>query len=78
MDFAYIGRQFTTIFNNQALDLLEVRNLLSAQLTYEVKSWRIALFGTNLTNQTYVTGQQGNNEFLGAPRQYGVRFGASF
>lgn len=36
------------------------------------------LFVTNLTNQTYVTGQQGNNEFLGAPRQYGVRFGASF
>ena len=78
VDFSYIGRQFTTIFNNPALDLLQARHLLSAQLTYEVKSWRVALFGTNLGNQTYVAGQQGNNEFLGAPRQYGVRVGASF
>jgi iron complex outermembrane receptor protein len=78
VDFSYIGRQFTTIFNNPALDLLEVRHLLNAQLNYEIKAWQVGIFGTNLTNQTYVTGQQGNNEFLGAPRQYGVRFGASF
>jgi iron complex outermembrane recepter protein len=36
------------------------------------------VFATNLSNQTYVAGQQGNNEFLGAPRQYGIRLGASF
>jgi len=78
VDFSYIGRQFTTIFNNPALDRLEPRHLLNAQLNYELKSWQVGIFGTNLTNQTYVTGQQGNNEFLGAPRQYGVRFGTSF
>lgn len=78
LDFSYIGRQFTTVFNNPALDLLEPRHLLNAQLTYQVNAWQIAIFGTNLTNQTYVAGQQGNNEFLGAPRQYGVRAGASF
>jgi iron complex outermembrane receptor protein len=78
LDFSYIGKQFTTIFNNPALDLLEVRHLLNAQLGYQLNAWQIGLFATNLTNQTYVTGQQGNNEFLGAPRQYGVRFGTSF
>ncbi len=78
LDFSYIGRQFTTIFNNPTLDRLEVRHLLSAQINYQLSAWQVGLFGTNLTNQTYVTGQQGNNEFLGAPRQYGVRFGASF
>src|SRR6185503_12996244 len=30
VDFSYIGRQFTTIFNNPALDQLEVRHLLNA------------------------------------------------
>jgi iron complex outermembrane recepter protein len=78
VDFSYIGRQFTTIFNNPALDQLEVRHLLNAQLTYERNTWRVAVFATNLSNQTYVAGQQGNNEFLGAPRQYGIRLGASF
>jgi len=78
LDFSYIGGQFTTIFNNPALDRLEVRHLLNAQMTYQLHAWRVSVFGTNLTNQTYVTGQQGNNEFLGPPRQYGVRFGADF
>ncbi len=78
LDFSYIGRQFTTIFNNPSLDRLEVRHLLNAQLTYQLNAWQVAVFGTNLSNQTYVAGQQGNNEFLGAPRQYGVRVGASF
>jgi iron complex outermembrane receptor protein len=78
LDFSYIGRQVTTIFNNPGLDLLEARHLLAAQLTYELHAWKVGIFGTNLTNQTYVTGQQGNNEFLGAPRQYGVRFATSF
>ena len=78
LDFSYMGRQFTTIFNNRSLDLLEVRHLLNARMDYQMDVWRVGIYGTNLTNQTYVTGQQGTNEFLGAPRQYGVRFGASF
>ena len=77
MDFSYIGSQFTTVFN-KSLDVLAGRRLMSAQLVYQLHSWQVAIFGTNLTNQTYVTGQQGNNEFLGPPRQYGVRFGTSF
>ncbi len=78
LDFSYIGRQVTTIFNNPAFDQLQARHLLSAQVNYQINTWQVGIFGTNLTDQTYVAGQQGNNEFLGAPRQYGVRFGASF
>ncbi|GAB0108733.1 hypothetical protein PA7559_37790 [Pseudoalteromonas distincta] len=47
------------------------------------KEWRIQAYGMNLANKIYVAGQSNpggnpNNEFLGYPRQYGVRIFRSF
>ena len=33
---------------------------------------------TNLANVFYVSGQNGNNEFYGAPREFGLRLGYRF
>jgi iron complex outermembrane receptor protein len=41
-------------------------------------NWYVEGYGTNLTDKTYVSGQFSNNEFFGAPRQYGVRIGSRF
>jgi iron complex outermembrane receptor protein len=35
-------------------------------------------YGTNLANKKYVSGQSGNNEFYGAPREVGVRVSTRF
>ena len=36
------------------------------------------LVATNLADKEYVSGQSGNNEFYGAPREYGVRASVRF
>ena len=77
VDFSYIGSQRASVFQDQQYRLA-ARRLLNAQLTYQHKAWRLTAYGTNLTNLTYVTGQQGNNEFLGPPRQYGLRYSMEF
>ena len=55
-----------------------VRNLWGANLTYERGPWTAQLYGTNLTNVTYVSAYNGNFEYYGAPRQYGIRVSRTF
>jgi iron complex outermembrane receptor protein len=38
----------------------------------------VEAYGTNLSDETYVSGQFGNNQFYGAPREYGVRASIKF
>jgi iron complex outermembrane receptor protein len=78
VNFAHVGPQFTYLGFSLITDRIEGRDLVSAMLTYRQDSWRIELYSTNLTNQRYVSGQFGDNEFYGAPREYGIRVGASF
>ena len=78
LNYAYVGSQFTTLFYDPITDRLKSRGLLSALLTYRVGRYQIEGYGTNLTNKKYVSGQAGNNEFYGAPRQYGVRASVNF
>lgn len=78
LNYAYIASQFTNIFYDRVTDRLESRGLLSALLTYRSSKYQIEAYGRNLTNKKYVTGQFGNNEFYGAPRQYGVRASVNF
>jgi iron complex outermembrane receptor protein len=59
-------------------DRLAGRGLLSAMLTFEKGDWRLEAFGTNLTNKTYVSGRSGDNEFYGAPKEYGLKLGVKF
>jgi len=55
-------------------DLLPARGLLSALLTLRLPSNTVVeLFGSNLTDREYASGQMGDNEFYGPPREYGLR-----
>jgi iron complex outermembrane recepter protein len=77
LNYGYVGDRFD-YFAYGPGDRLAERGLLSASLTLAVGQWRIEAFGTNLTNKTYISGRSGDNEFYGAPREYGVRAGVRF
>jgi iron complex outermembrane receptor protein len=78
INYAYIGPQYTNLLYSPVTDRLASRGLLSAQLTYSRGRWMVEAYGTNLADKDYVGGQFGNNEFYGAPREYGVRGSAQF
>lgn len=77
VNYGYVGSRFNYIAYGPG-DRLAGRGLLSALLTVERGAWRVEAFGTNLTDKTYVSGRSGDNEFYGAPREYGVRVGFRF
>ena len=79
LNYAYVGSQFTSLSYSYLTDYLPSRGLLSALLTLQLPhNTYVEGYGTNLANKVYVSGQFGNNEFFGAPRQYGVRIGSRF
>lgn len=78
INYAYVGTQYANIFYSPITDQLKAHGLLSALVTLQLKSSKLEFYGTNLTNTKYVLGQNGTNEFFGAPREYGVRLGIDF
>jgi iron complex outermembrane recepter protein len=72
IDYSYQGSQWTTLLEN-ATDFLPSHGIWNAHLTYARGSYAIIGYVTNLANKTYVSGQFINDEFLGPPRQFGVR-----
>lgn len=71
---------------NTALDTQEAYGLLNARLRYDADTFYVDLFGRNLTDEEYVTGQLINPPFscncrtvnLGNPLTYGVTFGVRY
>jgi iron complex outermembrane recepter protein len=59
-------------------DLIGGHSLVSANITLAFKGYKIEAYANNLTKEYYVTGIQGTNNFFGAPREFGIRFGAKF
>lgn len=78
IDFSYMGAQSTSLFENPMIDILEERELLNVQLAYTRGSFTFTGYATNLTNQVYRIGNEGNNTYYGAPRQYGLRIAARY
>jgi iron complex outermembrane receptor protein len=78
LNYGFVGPRWTNLLYNPALDYLDGRGLLSAQLTLGFRDWTIEGYATNLANKKYISGQSGNNEFYGAPREYGVRASVRF
>jgi iron complex outermembrane receptor protein len=78
LNYSYLGEQWTTLIEAPATDLLPAYGLLNASLTYRNSDWRLEAYALNLADKHYVTGQAGNNQFYGAPRQAGVRVSRSF
>lgn len=78
VDVAYLDRQTTSLFERPVVDVLPSRTLVNAQLRYRHGPWTATVFGTNLFDTTYRSGNDGDNTWYGAPRQYGVRLGVTF
>ncbi len=78
LNYSHVGSQFTSLFYNPVTDRLASHGLLSGQITYATGPLRLEVYGTNLTKEFYVSGQNGNNEFYGSPREYGIRLGFKF
>ena len=77
LNYGYVGSRFDYLAYGVG-DRLPARGLLSGLLTLAVDKWRVEAFATNLTNKSYVSGRSGDNLFLGAPREYGMRVGVTF
>ena len=80
VNYSYVGSRFTYIAYSPISDLIASHRLLSALLTLRKEKWYVEAYGTNLTDETYVSGQAAasRNEFYGAPREYGIRAGVEF
>ncbi len=79
LNYARVGSRWTNLFYDPQLDYLAARGLLSAQITLRwQEDWQIEGYATNLAKKKYVSGQSGNSEFYGAPREFGVRATISF
>jgi iron complex outermembrane recepter protein len=75
INYAHIGEQWGTLFQNRARgDLLEARNLVGAQIDWQHGDMMGSIYSTNLTDQRYLTAVGSGLRYVGAPRQYGVRF----
>jgi iron complex outermembrane receptor protein len=77
INYGYVGRRFDYLAYGPG-DLIQSRGLLSALVTLQIGDWKVEGYATNLTDKEYVVGRSGNNEFYGAPREYGVRVGVTF
>ena len=78
VNYSHVGPRFTYLAYSRVSDRIGGFGLLSALLTLRRDNWHLEAYGTNLTKERYVTGQYGQNEFYGAPREYGLRAGMTF
>jgi iron complex outermembrane receptor protein len=73
-NYSHVGSQWATLFDNAALgDFLGARDLLSSQVAYGRGKWTFTAYGTNLTNEHYVSAMMSQLRYAGLPRQYGIR-----
>lgn len=74
INYAYVSPQWATLFENAVLgDRLLSRSNLNAQISWNHDSYTTTLYGTNLTNRTYVTALNSGLIFINPPRQFGIR-----
>jgi iron complex outermembrane recepter protein len=83
INYSYVGSQWTTLFESPVTDYLHSYGLWNASVTYDRNEWSIQAYGFNLADKLYVTGQLSaganpDSEFLGNPRQFGIRVSRRF
>ena len=79
VNFSHIAAEWGTVFENVALgDRLQARNLLGAQLAWRHGDWMVTAYGSNLTNEKYVSSVNGSIRYEGPPRQFGLRLDRNF
>jgi iron complex outermembrane recepter protein len=79
VNFGYVGPQWATLFENESLgDRLAGRDIWGAQLAWTHAHYVTTLYSTNLNDLHYVSALNSGLRFAGYPRQYGIRFLATF
>ncbi|HEY0747001.1 MAG TPA: TonB-dependent receptor [Steroidobacteraceae bacterium] len=80
LDYGLVGSRWATLFQTVPGDFLQEQNIFNAQIKYDYDdTLAFTLYGTNITNDHYVTLQLlGNLGMPGPPRQYGIRVYKSF
>jgi iron complex outermembrane receptor protein len=80
LDYALVGSRWATVYQVLPADFLQEQNILNAQLIYAYSpTLSFTAYGTNVTNDHYVTLQLlGNLGMPGPPRQFGIRVYKSF
>jgi iron complex outermembrane receptor protein len=74
INFTHTDKQYGCIFQTDQYCYMGARNLLGANLDFTAGPWQAGLYGTNLTNQTYISTNTGAaSVFYGAPRQVGFQ-----
>ena len=81
--YSHTDKQYGSIFQTNSYWLMGARNLWGADLQYTSGPWLVDAYGTNLTDETYISGYYGaggnlNDVFYGPPRQYGLRLNYTF
>ena len=73
VSFSHISSQYGTLFDNQALgDELSARDILGANIAWTHGSIVLSAYGTNLTDDQYISALLPPIRLAGAPRQFGV------
>jgi iron complex outermembrane recepter protein len=78
LDYAYVGSQWATVFENQSFaDQFGSRSLLNARLSYDIRKLDLSAYATNLTNKQYTAAQGVGSPvpvllYPGNPRQFGI------
>ncbi len=74
INYAYMDEQYAYIAYNDAVDRLDSRGLLSALVTVQIgNNYQVEVYGSNLTDEEYISGQSTGENYFGSPRQYGAR-----
>jgi iron complex outermembrane receptor protein len=74
LSYAHVSDQWATLFENAARgDRIDTRNIWNAQLAWKHGTYVMTLYGTNISDEHYVSAINTGLRFAGAPAQYGLR-----
>jgi outer membrane receptor protein involved in Fe transport len=73
VSFSHTDRQWDSIFQGSRYNLMPARNLWDAAVSWMAGEWIVRVYGTNLTNKTYIIAGGNPTIYYGAPRQEGIQ-----
>jgi iron complex outermembrane recepter protein len=71
--YSHTDRQWDSIFQDSRYNLMPARNLWNANVNWLMGNWVFKVYGTNLTNETYIIAGGNPIIYYGAPRQEGIQ-----
>lgn len=71
ISFSHSDRQWDSIFES-GYNMMGARNLWNGSVSWMSGDWIVRIYGTNLTNETYIIAGGSPTVYYGAPRQEGL------